>query len=51
MHIHLVNYQVVGRTPFDAERTQKAHGGPNGVPGGIDPPRSPPGRWCRPTAG
>jgi spore coat protein A len=37
MHVHLVQFQVVGRTPFDAETYQAAYGGPNGVPGGIDP--------------
>jgi spore coat protein A len=36
MHMHLVTFQV-GRTPFDAEAYQAAYGGPNGVPGGIDP--------------
>jgi len=37
MHLHLVTFQVIGRTPFDAEAYQAAYGGPNGVPGGIDP--------------
>jgi spore coat protein A len=37
MHMHLVTFQVIGRTPFDAEAYQAAYGGPNGVPGGIDP--------------
>jgi spore coat protein A len=37
MHSHLVTFQVVGRTPFDAEAYEAAYGGPNGVPGGIDP--------------
>jgi spore coat protein A len=37
MHTHLVTFQVVGRTPFDADAYQEAYGGPNGVPGGIDP--------------
>ena len=37
MHTHLVTFQVVGRTPFDAAAYQAAHGAPNGVPGGIDP--------------
>jgi spore coat protein A len=37
MHMHLVTFQVVGRTPFDAEAYEDAHSGPNGVPGGIDP--------------
>ena len=37
MHMHLVTFQVVGRTPFNAEAYEAAFGGPNGVPGGIDP--------------
>ena len=37
MHLHLVNFQVIGRTPFDADAYAKAHGGPDGVPGGINP--------------
>jgi spore coat protein A len=37
MHMHLVTFQVIGRTPFDAEAYEDAYGGPNGVPGGIDP--------------
>jgi len=37
MHMHLVTFQVVGGTPFDAEAYEAAYGGPNGVPGGIDP--------------
>ncbi len=37
MHVHLVTFQVVGRTPFDVEAYQAAYGGPKGVPGGIDP--------------
>ena len=37
MHSHLVTFQVVGRTPFDVEAYEEAYGGPNGVPGGIDP--------------
>jgi spore coat protein A len=37
MHVHLVQFQVVGRTPFDVEAYEAAYGGPNGVPGGIDP--------------
>jgi spore coat protein A len=37
MHMHLVTFQVVGRTPFDAEAYEAAFGGPTGVPGGIDP--------------
>jgi spore coat protein A len=37
MHVHLVQFQVVGRTPFDVEAYEEAYGGPDGVPGGIDP--------------
>jgi spore coat protein A len=37
MHMHLVTFQVLDRTPFDAEAYEEAYGGPNGVPGGIDP--------------
>jgi len=37
MHTHLVTFQVVGRTPFDAAAYEEAYEGPNGVPGGIDP--------------
>ena len=37
MHMHLVTFQVIGRTPFDVEAYEEAYGGPNGVPGGIDP--------------
>ena len=37
MHLHLVTFQVVGRTPFDAEAYEAAYGGRSGVPGGIDP--------------
>jgi spore coat protein A len=37
MHSHLVTFQVVGRTPFDAEAYENKYGGPTGVPGGIDP--------------
>jgi spore coat protein A len=37
MHSHLVNFQVVSRTPFNAAAYQAAHGGPDGVAGGIDP--------------
>jgi len=37
MHTHLVTFQVIGRTPFDAAAYEAAHGGLNGVPGGIDP--------------
>ncbi len=37
MHVHLITFQVVGRTPFDAAAYQAAYGGPAGVPGGIDP--------------
>ncbi len=37
MHTHLVTFQVVGRTPFDAAAYEEKYEGPNGVPGGIDP--------------
>jgi spore coat protein A, manganese oxidase len=37
MHVHLVQFQVIGRTPFDAQAYEAAYGTPNGVPGGIDP--------------
>jgi spore coat protein A len=37
MHMHLVTFQVIGRTPFDVEAYEEAHEGPNGVPGGFDP--------------
>jgi spore coat protein A len=37
MHSHLVTFQVVGRTPFDAQAYADAYSGPDGVPGGIDP--------------
>ncbi len=37
MHVHLVTFQVIGRTPFDVEAFETAYGGPSGVPGGIDP--------------
>lgn len=37
MHTHLVTHQVIGRTPFDVAAYQAKYGGPNGVPGGIDP--------------
>jgi spore coat protein A, manganese oxidase len=37
MHTHLVTHQVIGRTPFDADAYQARYGGPDGVPGGIDP--------------
>jgi spore coat protein A len=37
MHMHLVTFQVIGRTPFDAEAYGAAYEGPDGVPGGIDP--------------
>jgi spore coat protein A, manganese oxidase len=37
IHNHLVTFQVVGRTPFDVEAYEAEYGGPNGVPGGIDP--------------
>jgi spore coat protein A, manganese oxidase len=37
MHMHLVTFQVVGRTPFDVEAYEEKYGTPEGVPGGIDP--------------
>jgi spore coat protein A, manganese oxidase len=37
MHMHLVTFQVVGRTPFDAEAYEEGNEGPHGVRGGIDP--------------
>jgi spore coat protein A, manganese oxidase len=37
MHLHLVTFQVVGRTPFDVEAYEEGNEGPHGVPGGIDP--------------
>lgn len=37
MHSHLVTFQVVGRTPFDAVGNLEAYGGQFGVAGGIDP--------------
>ncbi len=40
MHTHLVTFQVVARTPFNADAYQAAYGGPKGVPGGIDPDMS-----------
>ena len=36
MHMHLVTFQVVGRTPFDAEAYESAYGGQNGARG-LDP--------------
>lgn len=38
MHVHLVTFQVVGRTPFDVEAYEEAHGTEDGaIAGGIDP--------------
>jgi spore coat protein A len=37
MHVHLVTFQVIGRTPFDVDAYEEANEGPHGVPGGIDP--------------
>jgi spore coat protein A len=37
MHTHLVTFQVVGRTPFDADAYEAMYGTDSGVPGGIDP--------------
>jgi FtsP/CotA-like multicopper oxidase with cupredoxin domain len=53
IHNHLVTFQVVGRTPFDAEAYETAYGGPDGVPGGIDPTPFATGHRCsliRPSA-
>jgi len=37
MHVHLVQFQVVSRTPFDVEAYEEEFEGPNGVTGGHDP--------------
>ena len=37
MHMHLVTFQVIGRTPFDVQAYEEAYEGENGVPGGCDP--------------
>ena len=37
MHMHLVTFKVVGRTPFDVEAYEEGNEGLYGVPGGIDP--------------
>ncbi len=37
IHTHLVTFQVIGRTSFDADAYKSAYGGLHGVPGGIDP--------------
>jgi len=37
MHVHLVQFQVIGRTPFDANAYQAVYGTPTGVPAGFDP--------------
>jgi spore coat protein A, manganese oxidase len=37
MHLHLVTFQVVGRTPFDVEAYEEGNEAPHGVPGGVDP--------------
>jgi spore coat protein A, manganese oxidase len=37
MHMHLVTFQVIGRTPFDVQAYGEANEGPHGVRGGIDP--------------
>ena len=37
MHMHLVTFQVIGRTPFDVQAYEEANEGLHGVPGGIDP--------------
>ena len=48
MHTHLVTHQVIGRTPFNVDAYQTAFGGPNGVPGGIDPTPFATGRMTPP---
>jgi spore coat protein A len=53
MHPHLVTFQVIGRTPFDAEAFEWTYGTWQGAPGGIDPgafatgPMQPPEPWER----
>jgi spore coat protein A len=37
MHTHLVMFQVIGRTPFDAQAYEETFEGEHGVAGGIDP--------------
>jgi spore coat protein A, manganese oxidase len=37
LHVHLVRFQVVGRTPFDVKAYAAAYGALTGVPGGVDP--------------
>lgn len=37
MHVHLVRFQVIGRTPFDAQAYAAAYAGKVGVSGAIDP--------------
>jgi spore coat protein A len=37
MHLHLATFQVIGRTPFDADAYAATYGGSTGVAGGIDP--------------
>lgn len=37
MHMHLVTFQVIGRTPFDVQAYEETFEGGHGVPGGIDP--------------
>jgi spore coat protein A len=37
MHVHLVQFQVIGRTPFDVEAYEEEFEGPNGVTGVHDP--------------
>jgi spore coat protein A len=37
MHTHLFTFQVIGRTPFDADAYAAAFEGPDGAPGGHDP--------------
>jgi spore coat protein A len=37
MHVHLATFQVIGRTPFDAEAYAARYAAAEGVPNGIDP--------------
>jgi spore coat protein A len=37
MHVHLVQFQVIGRTPFNVEAYEEEFEGRNGVTGGHDP--------------
>jgi len=37
MHVHLARFQVIGRTPFDAQAYAAVYAGRVGVSGAIDP--------------